>query len=667
MMSFWQAAGLGALASLLGAAAIYLVLRFRHKRIESERGRKFGATSEGIPELGERLRSLLTHALVNAEQLDRSRRLGAEERACTTGILEAVSSALQRLNAGLRLAGMESGASAPAREAFDLHALLADLVSITGKKRNRSGKIRLRIDPKIPYRLVGDSTSVRMLLNALSASLPRAGGSIVVDVSLAHKKGSDVVVRFEVAHPTASGGVSHLPRDDDIGLAERIAGALGGKLEISRQGHNNILSFETAFAVETRAPSALADVGSARVLVVAREESTRERVTQVLGGDVNLMTVHTPGEAIKTLGRAIRLGDRVDAIIVEAEAASGDRNDHVELREKASSVQTPVYITADERGADDVMSSAYTGVLDLAGPREVIAQAIHAGISVQRVRASGPLVQVEPWAWGAGGGRPKRRILVVDDNVTNLLIVENILRSAGYDVDVARSGEEALTRLLGGSYRLAILDLHMPGMDGVTLLKRYRSLRPRLKIPIAFLTANTSIEATRECADAGADAFLTKPVVLDDLLNTVETLLKDSEVHWLPGSFGRAGEEREAASTPSLVDRQVVQELNQIYRDDAHGVTRVIETFRAEAEELLEGMALAASTNSLSSFKDQAHALWASAVNMGAAALAAECRDAKELGPVEFQRDGATTVRKLREAFCSTMTAFGELVEESES
>lgn len=663
MMSFWQeypVAGV-AVGFVLGALGAYAVLYLFLRRAAGGPGSRLASLREAVQELGQSLQSSLTQALQNAERFGQGRQLGPDDRARVAAITEALSASLHRLATVLRLASLD-GRACGAEQPFDLHELMSDLASLGGGGRGAPDKVRLRIDPRLPYRLVGDRASVRMALMALCASLHRPGGSVRLEVSSPGRKGREIVVRFEVAH-LAPGERSDRPRHDDIRLAERIAVMLGGRLEVGgRDGKGGVLALEVPLGVQREAPGPLAEIASARVLLVSRRESAAQRLSEALAGTgVNLMTVATPEEAIRALGRAIRLSDRVDAVIVDAQDAS-DGGD--ELCARAGSVHTPVYL-ALESGAepDAARARAFSGTLDLGGPAEILGQAIHAGITAQRVRTSGPLVQREPWAWGAGGARPRRRILVVDDNVTNLLIVENILRSAGYDVDVARSGEEALTRLLEGGYRLAILDLHMPGMDGVTLLKRYRGMRPRARIPIAFLTANTSMEATRECSDAGADAFLTKPIVLEDLLNTVETLLKDSEVHWLPGARART-DGAETPSEPSLVDRRVIRELGQIYRDDAQGVARVLDAFRVEAEELLQGMAAAVSTNSASAFRDHAHALWAAAVNVGATALATACRDAKAMGPVEFRREGAATVDRLREAFRATMIAFGEVVEE---
>jgi two-component system chemotaxis sensor kinase CheA len=99
---------------------------------------------------------------------------------------------------------------------------------------------------------------------------------------------------------------------------------------------------------------------------------------------------------------------------------------------------------------------------------------------------------------------------VVDDSMTTRMLEKSILESAGYDVDVALSGEEALDCLRGKHFALILVDVEMPGMDGFTFIERLRANPARSKIPAILVTSRASPEDLKRGRDAGADGHIVK-------------------------------------------------------------------------------------------------------------------------------------------------------------
>ena len=109
------------------------------------------------------------------------------------------------------------------------------------------------------------------------------------------------------------------------------------------------------------------------------------------------------------------------------------------------------------------------------------------------------------------------QILVVDDEQNLRILIEALLESAGYRVLLASGGEEALAHAAAVEPDLAIVDLRMPGMDGLTLLEHLLRLHPEL--PVLILSGMT--EALSAERRALANAVIEKPVDLDTLLDLI--------------------------------------------------------------------------------------------------------------------------------------------------
>jgi two-component system response regulator MprA len=116
-----------------------------------------------------------------------------------------------------------------------------------------------------------------------------------------------------------------------------------------------------------------------------------------------------------------------------------------------------------------------------------------------------------------------RRILVVDDDPMVATTVQRVLRPEGYEVDVALGGAQALERARAHPPDLVVLDLMMPGIDGLEVC---RQLRAKGSLPILMLTARSGTADRVRGLDTGADDYLVKPFAYAELLARVRALLR---------------------------------------------------------------------------------------------------------------------------------------------
>ncbi|MCB1232975.1 MAG: response regulator [Verrucomicrobiae bacterium] len=131
------------------------------------------------------------------------------------------------------------------------------------------------------------------------------------------------------------------------------------------------------------------------------------------------------------------------------------------------------------------------------------------------------------------GGRPQAnafRVLIVDDQAQNRLILSQILARVGYEVETANNGAEALNRVVCQPRPdLILTDVEMPVMDGIESVRLIRKMPEAIaRIPVLAASGSPDPILKRDMLLAGADAYLAKPVNVPELLETVGRMIRES-------------------------------------------------------------------------------------------------------------------------------------------
>jgi len=117
------------------------------------------------------------------------------------------------------------------------------------------------------------------------------------------------------------------------------------------------------------------------------------------------------------------------------------------------------------------------------------------------------------------------KVLIVEDDPISQKMVRDALRAAGYETDEVDSGELALQKVAAGTPDLIVMDIRLPGMDGLETTRRLKADPGTAAIPIVAVTAHVMPEDESLIRDAGCDAYMPKPLRFSALLGVVRNLL----------------------------------------------------------------------------------------------------------------------------------------------
>lgn len=118
-----------------------------------------------------------------------------------------------------------------------------------------------------------------------------------------------------------------------------------------------------------------------------------------------------------------------------------------------------------------------------------------------------------------------KKVLIVDDDAELRSTLSEILKGAGYHIDEASSGKEAIEKMASKDFDIALLDLMMPKMNGIETLTELKKITPKTKV--IMITAFATVENAVDAIKKGASDYISKPFRIDDLLTTIRRVIEE--------------------------------------------------------------------------------------------------------------------------------------------
>lgn len=575
-------------------------------------------------------------------------------------IRSSAESLLELIEKVLDISRIEAGRISTETENFDLHRLINSTVLMLEIQANKKGLVLAsHIAPQTPYLLHGDVRHLRQVLinligNAIKfteygrvdiyvrpsgqTSSPRIRIEIVdTGIGIPEKVQEQIFERFTQAD------ISITRRYGGTGLGTTIARQLvemmGGQLGLSsREGEGTTFWLEIPFAVQTQKTLNLHPEQfdkPMRVGILASPELA-DRMQQIIrnwGAESVVVNTTTKLAAVLTgyVEGAIPFG----AVIVERTSLPGDPVEFLNLLRDDRSLSALPIILIESTGSSDSIARAHSemqfvqnGFASVLYPPvnpTLLFNAIHEAISRELPQNVTSLAD----RFKAQTGTQRLHILVAEDNPVNQRVIRGLLTHAGFEVVLAQDGEEALSMLESGQhFDLAIIDMHMPELSGPEVIQRWRFLEPG-HLPIIILTADAREDAQQAGRDAGADAFLTKPISSHGLIDMIAQLIDknlQSKPNTTKSSLSDLGE---------ILDESVLEDLAMMGGGGSF-VQELIESFNTDSKRSVKEIERALSTEDFGMWHDQLHILKGGARDVGAHKLAQVCADAERIKPYEI-------------------------------
>jgi len=241
------------------------------------------------------------------------------------------------------------------------------------------------------------------------------------------------------------------------------------------------------------------------------------------------------------------------------------------------------------------------------------------------------------------------QILVADDHEANRMVVQRLLQKAGHRVVCVNGGEDVLDAMEMTDYDAVIVDLHMPGLSGLDLLKHLRVMQAggTSRTPVLVLSADVTPEAISRCEQAGARAFLAKPLVAVRLLDLLADIASNSR---LPSPSSTSSVAPAAVSaTDQVLDPGVLDELQSLGMGESFE-RQFIAQCLADATDCIVALTQALERGDSAQMREHAHALKGVSSNLGLIRLAAASGEMMSLPEVQVTGDWRQRVSSLSQS-----------------
>lgn len=577
---------------------------------------------------------------------------------------------LNIINDILDISKIEAGKITIEYHPFSLIEVVEGVVDLFSPAADlKSNSIHLRVCPKLKYQLIGDGLRLIQVLNNLVGNAVKftENGEIKLSIECLETDSSHSLIRFSVKDngigiaPDTVSRLFHAFEQADtnttrtyggtglgLPISKNLVELMGGRLHVdSELGKGSTFWFELPFdhSDNVDLTALVVPPQGKKVLVVDDQPVNCEILEEMLHHWDCLVSTTTSGaQATEKYLESLKQGQPFDLIITdwrmpEMDGFSLIESLHKLSKEKGHESDTPVLMVTEAQRQEVEAASNFRQDVELLTKPITISRLLSA------LNCIGVVEMLLPERCQSGRAQLEQelvekletlavpaRVLVVEDNMTNQMVIDEILSGFRLALEFASNGSEALERVQKEHFDLVLMDLQMPVMDGFEATRAIRKFKSKEELPILALSAATFADDINSAGLAGMNDHLKKPIDLEQFFSSLRKWLprgeSDKASAGVPQFAVKAGDDSSDSAASALENLLKELESDPLFdlgrtvaaKIGPSGYARLVKAFTTEFGDILEQWEEGAEWK-VKEKERIVHSLKGAAGNIGAVAL----------------------------------------------